>query len=235
MTRDEVIKVVLMRCGMRQNDKVLQEAAVMELTLQQQTKLERAHFKPWFLLSETETTVTFPSEERIPLPKNFLQEYEEGALSIRDYDDDKEDIEGYVPPPYRDLVKDDYDYLKVKFPPGDYGRGYDYAPQAYAIVGTYITLHPAPQRTYMLKMKYYKKAETFAQPYGEGADLTNEWLTQAPDWVIGELGAVIAGSYIKDDATAGKFAEQANRAKGEIYVDQVARDEANRTRSMGDD
>jgi hypothetical protein len=235
MTRDEAVKIILMRCGMRQNDKALQEAAVAEMMLAQQTRLERSAFKPWFLLSETESTVTFPTEERIPLPKNFLQEYEEGALDIRDYDDDQEDLPGYVVPRYRPLVKEDYDLLQDRFPAP--GHGYDsaYAPQAYAIVNNYITLHPAPQRTYMLRMKYYKKAEVFPQPFGEGAGLSNEWLTICPDWIIGETGAVLAGSYIKDDATAAKFSEQAALARQAIYVEHVARDEANRRRSMGDD
>lgn len=234
MTRDEAVKIILMRCGMRQNDKALQEAAVAEMILAQQTRLERSAFKPWFLLSETESTVTFPTEERIPLPKNFLQEYEEGALDIRDYDDDREDLEGYIVPAYRSLTKDDYDYLQMKYPKG-YGRSHDYAPQAYAVVGNYITLHPVPERTYMLRMKYYKKAEVFTQPYGEGRELSNEWLTIAPDWIIGETGAVLAGSYIKDDATAAKFAEQASQARLAIYTEHVAREEANRSRSMGDD
>lgn len=234
MTRDEAVKIILMRCGMRQNDKALQEACVAEMVLAQTTRLERSAFKPWFLVSETSTTVTFPTEERIPLPRDFLQEYEEGAIAIRDYDDDREDLPLYVPPPFRNLVKDDYDYLQVKYPPG-IGRGYDYVPQAYAVVGNYITLHPAPQRTFMLRMKYYKKADTFPQPYGEGAELSNEWLTICPDWIIGETGAIIAGSYIKDDATAAKFAEQASLARQAMMIEHTARDEANRMRSMGDD
>lgn len=234
MTRDEAVKIILMRCGMRQNDKTLQEAAVAEMTLVQQTRLERSAFKPWFLLSETSSAVTFPSEERITLPKDFLQEFEEGALYIRDYDDDKEDQPGYVPPPFRALPKDDYDYLLERFPAG-YGRTSSYSPQAYSITNNYINLHPAPQGTYMLRMKYYKKAEVFSAPYGEGDELSNEWLTICPDWIIGETGAVLAGSYIKDDATAAKFAQQAAEARQAVYVEHVARDEANRQRSMGDD
>lgn len=235
MTRDQAIKLVLMRCGMRQNDKTLQEAAVEELAMVQQTRLERSAFKPWFILSETESTVTFPMEERIPLPRNFLQEYEEGALYMRHYDDDREDLPGYVPPEYIPIVKDDYDHLVAKYPQGIDRWGRDNSPKGYAVVGNYITLHPAPQGTFMLKMKYYKRADTLLTPYGTGTEWTNEWLTVAPDWVIGELGAIIAGSYIKDTATQGIFAAQAAEARQAIYTEHVARDEANRSRSMGDD
>lgn len=236
MTRDQAIKLVLMRCGMRQNDKMLQEACVQELALAQQTRLERSAFKPWFILSETESTITFPTEERIPLPKDFLQEYEEGSLFMRNYDDDAEDTPGYTPPPFIPIVKDDYDYLVAKYPTGSLDRwGRDNHPKGYAVVGNYVTLHPAPQGTFMIKMKYYKRAATLLTPYGTGEEWTNEWLSVSPDWVIGELGSIIAGSYIKDDATAAKFAEQAASARQAIYTEHVARDEANRSRSMGDD
>lgn len=237
MTRDEAIKIILRRCGMRQNDKLLQEACVEEMALAQTTRLERSAFKPWFLLSETESTVTFPTEERIPLPRNFLQEYEEGSLWMRVYEDDREDLPGYVPPAYSHIVKDDYDHLVAKYPAAIDRWGRDYYPKGYAIVGNYITLHPVPMGTYMLKMKYYKRAATLLLPYGDpaAAEWTNEWLTVCPDWVIGEVGAVIAGSYIKDDTTAAKFNDQAAGARQAIYTEHVARDEANRSRSMGDD
>lgn len=237
MTRDQAINIILMRCGMRQNDKTLQAACVQEMVLAQQTRLERSAFKPWFILSETSSTITFPTEERIPLPADFLQEYEEGSLFMRPYDDDMEDTPGYVPPKFVALKKDDYDYLVEKYPAGEDRWGRDNYPKGYAVVGTYITLHPVPQGTYMLRMKYYKKAAVSLLPFGDpaAADWTNEWLTVCPDWVIGEVGAVIAGSYIKDDATAVKFAEQAAGARQAIMVEQVAREEANRSRSMGDD
>lgn len=229
MTRDQAIELILMRCGMRQNDKTLQRACVLELQLAQQSKLERAGFKPWFLISETESTVTMPLEERIPLPRGFLQEYEEDCLWIRSWDEDQEEVEGYVPPPYRVIVKDDYDTNKVRLYESNW-------PRAYAIVNNYLILTPAPQGTFMLKMKYYKAGTLITADYGttEGAT-SNVWLDNAPDWLIGETGAVIAGQYIKDEATAAQFRQQADAARSAVMIEHTARDEANRMRNMGDD
>lgn len=229
MTRDQAIKLILMRCGMRQNDKLLQAACVEEMQLAQQTKLERAGFKPWFLISETESTITMPFEERIPLPKGFLQEYEEDCLWIRPFDETTEDVEGAVLPPWGLVNKDDYDTNMVR----RYGTN---APHAYAIVNNYIILTPTPQGTFSLKMKYYKAGALITADYGatEGAT-SNVWLDNAPDWLIGETGAVIAGQYIKDEATAAQFRQQAADARSAVMIEHTARDEANRMRNMGDD
>lgn len=229
MTRDQAIELILMRCGMRQNDKVLQRACVLEMQLAQQSKLERSGFKPWFLISETESTVTMPLEERIPLPKGFLQEYEEDCLWIRDWDEDQEETPGYPIPPYHVIVKDDYDINKVR-------RYESNRPYAYSIVNNYIILTPVPQGTFMLKMKYYKAGALITGDYGsEAGDTSNVWLDNAPDWLIGETGAVIAGQYIKDEATAARFEKQAADARSAIMIEHTARDEANRMRNMGDD
>jgi hypothetical protein len=230
MTRDQAIKLILMRCGMRQNDKALQEACVVEMQLAQQTKCERAGFKPWFLLSENSTTITMPGENRVPVPKDFLQEYEEGALRIRAWDEDREEEPGYTVPPWQPLRKFDEDDSEDV-----YGTVAN-RPLRYSIVNGYFVITPAPDYTYMLRMRYYKAAPLITEPYGEEGSVTsNVWLQQAPDWLIGETGLVIAGSYIKDDATAAKFADQAKTARDAIYVEHCAREEANRTRSMGDD
>lgn len=229
MTRDDAIKLILMRCGMRQNDKTLQDACVVEMQLAQQTKLERAAFKPWFLLSENETTVTESFEERIPLPRGFLQEYEEGSLWIRDYDDDRDGLPGYTPPPYNEVKKVDYEQEGERFQ-------FDGRPRVYSIVHDYFTLSPRPNGNYQLKMRYYKAAPLIADAFSSAAGASsNVWLDLAPDWLIGETGAIIAGSYIKDAATAAEFKAQAENARAAIMVEHVARDEANRSRQMGDD
>lgn len=229
MTRDEAIDLILMRCGMRQNDKVLQRACVLEMALAQATKCERASFKPWFLLSENSTTITMPGENRVPVPKDFLQEYEEGALRMRRWEEDSEETPGYRPPPFQRLVKEDVD---------DAGDVFEYTnrPRTYSIVNGYFVILPIPDFTYMLRMRYYKSAPQLKEPYGEEAQVTsNVWLEHAPDWIIGETGAVIAGQYIKDEATAAQFRAQADAARSAIMIEHVAREEANRQRSMGDD
>lgn len=223
MTRDQAIAIILARCGRRQNDTFLQTQAVLEMALKQETTLEGADFKPWFLLSEYMHALTGANEPRIPLPANFLEELEEGILWVQ--------APGATT--YTKLVRDDLDILEERYIDSEPG-----VPEAYAIAGKDAVLFPTPADAYPMKMRCYLREPTLDYAYGEATNAdptTNEWLTHAADWLIGEVGAVIAGQYIKDEPTAAKFAEEAMKGRARLYVAHVAREEANRQRSMGDD
>jgi len=223
MTRDEVIKLVLSRCGNRTKDTYLAGQCVQELALIQQTTLEGADFKPWFLLSEYMHATTGALESRMPLPTNFLEELEEGILWVRP--------PGQVK--YQPLRRDDLDVLEERYLDNEPAM-----PTNYAIVRQYAVLFPKPDTAYPLKVRCYLREPTLMYEYGQEASQTvktNQWLTECPDWVVGELGAKIAGSYIKDEATAAKFKEEAMAARTRLYVSTVAREEMNRQRSAGDD
>ena len=227
MTRDEAIKLILQRCGNRADDTVLQAAAVLEMALAQETVLEQADFKPWFLLSEVMRASTGAAEQRMPLPDRFLEEHEEGLLWIKNPSSGK----------YEPLTRDDADKLEDY-----YGETQSRKPEKYAIVRNYIVLFPVPDLAYPLKMRCYQREVTLTYAFGSeagqvmaGSPVTNAWLTNAADWIIGETGAQIAGQYLKDRETAARFQEDANKAKQRLYVQHIAREEANRDRSAGDD
>lgn len=223
MTRDEAIKIVLSRCGNRVKDTYLQQQCVQELALIQQTKLEGADFKPWFLLSEYMHAVCGRLEARMPLPENFLEELEEGILWVR----------APGQPKFEPLRRDDLDILEERFLDHEPS-----IPEQYAIVRNYAVLFPTPSQAYPMKVRCYLREPLLTYAYGDEANQTrktNLWLSEAPDWVIGELGKVIAGQYLKDEATAAKFAEDAATARARLYVNCVAREEMNRQRDMGDD
>lgn len=218
MTRDEAIKIILQRCGDREDDEFLQRACVSEMALVQQMELEQADFKPWFLLSEFMHAKTGKLEPRMPVPTNFLEEHEEGLLWIR--------------PPggnFRPMQGDTVDVLDEYYL--DYAPG---IPERYGIARNYIILYPTPAEEYPLKMRCFLKEPTFSVPYGEGTG-TNAWLTHAADWLIGATGKKIAGHYLQDESRAQKFAEEGQAAKQRLYVQHVAREEMNRERSSGDD
>lgn len=219
MTRDEAIKLILQRCGRREDDKFLQEACVLEMKLAQEMELEQADFKPWFLLSEFMHAKTGNGEARMPLPANFLEEHEEGLLWLRPIGGTR----------YEPLNGDDVDTLEEYYL--DYAPG---QPAQYGLAKNYFILFPTPNAEYPLKMRCYLKEPTFTAAYGEGA-VTNAWLTHAADWLIGVTGDKIASLYLKDAQTAQKFAEEGQKAKQRLYVQHVAREEMNRKRSSGDD
>lgn len=221
MTRDDAVKIILGRCGNRIGDTYLQQQCILEMAMKQQTVLEQADFKPWFLLSEYMHAVCGALEPRMPLPPAFLEEYEEGLLWIK--------APGSAI--YDRMLHDDNDVMEARFIEEQPGL-----PRAYSIVRDYIVLHPTPLAAYPMKMRCYLKEPTLTHDYEATASVqTNAWLTHAADWLIGETGKVIAGQYLKDEATAAKFAEEAMAARTRLYVAHVAREEMNRSRSQGDD
>jgi hypothetical protein len=220
MTRDEAIAVILGRCGQRQNDAVLQAACVTEMNMVVADVLEKDTFKPWFLLSEGEVATVTVGEERLPLPPRFLEEYEEGSLYIRES----------AATDWILLTKDDYDVNQARY-------GFDSGqPRRYSIVGDYIMLSPPPDIAYQARMRHYKKQLPITEAYGSpGAVVDHAWLINSPMWLIGAVGTIIAGEYIKDQPTADRFAALAKDSRDKVYKAHVAREEANRMRQMGED
>lgn len=210
MNRDEIITLVLNRCGNRSNDTAITSAAALEL-VEVQKKLEGESELPWFL--ETEWTRATLDAYRIALPEDFLLEMEDAHLYLTQVDGT--DYE---------LVKDDFDALKGKYKASDPSQ-----PKTYALVGDYFYFFPTPDVTYPLSMIYYAK-----EPELSDTVLTNRWTTYASDWLVGELGVTIAGEYTKDGEQAKIFAGHAARAQTRVLNQTIARREANVLRSMGD-
>lgn len=221
MKRDQVIEIILQRCGQRQDDVVLQAACVSEMALVQETILEQADFKPWFLLSEYHHTIVNTTDTRLPLPPNFLEEHDEGTVWVRDLTQS---------PVWFKVSKDDQDHLEEKY--GD-APG---MPKEYSIVGNYINLFPLPDKHYNIRMRFYERQPQLLTPYKtEQAVEENAWLRHAADWIMSETGAIVAEQYAKDKATGDAFRLQATEARKRVYSQTIAREEANRSRSMGDD
>lgn len=221
MTRDQLIKAVLTRLGQRQNDTKLQEAAVLEQQLIQYNQLEGAKFKPWFLLSEYEQTTVLSGEYKVSLPVRFLEEWEEGSLWLaNDPVNDPNDRTG--------LPKDDYDYLTAKYP----GEG---AIRAYSIAGSYFLLSPRLSADTVLQMRYYKREVLMDDAYGLPAPVNpeNKWTKYAADWYMAELGFVLAKHYTRDDQSAARFEADKVLAQERVYIETIARAEANVNRQMG--
>lgn len=223
MTRDEAVDIILARCGNKGSNVFLRAQTIKEMAVKQETVLERADFRPWFLLSEYLHANTGVLEPRMPLPPLFLEEYEEGLLWIKPIGATK----------YDKMSHDDLDTLEEYYV--DYVAG---QPKQYAIVRQYAVLFPTPNAAYPLKMRCYLKEPTLTYPYatpGPTDPITNQWLTNAADWLIGETGQIIAGQYLRDPERAAMFEKEAIKARASLYVAHVAREEMNRTRSQGDE
>ena len=76
MLESEVISLVAYKLGnIRGQDDVIKAAIYSEIE-----GLEQGLFHPWFLLSENNHYTITKDDRRVPVPADFLAEYEEGAL-----------------------------------------------------------------------------------------------------------------------------------------------------------
>lgn len=220
MTRDQLIDLVLARLGQRQRDTKLRDAAILEQQLIQSLNLERTDFKPWFLLSEYEETIVKAGEYKISLPERFLEEWEEGTLYVLP--------DPTQPASRQALIKKDYeDSLGDPNSPN----------MTYAIAGNYFLLPMPLTQDTTFQMRYYKGELIMSEPYGAPDQIVpgNKWTDLAADWYMAELGFLLSANYTYDDAAMQKFAQALGQAKHRIYVETIARQEANSSRTMGGD
>lgn len=132
MTRDEAVAIIQQQLGFR-SDLTSTIITTMKLA---QDQLELGPTLPWFLLSERSFNLTTVDDQRVPVPLDFLQEYEESAL-IFVKSADEEII----------LGKRDLDKLLKDFPAGlPEDDNQTREPQFYALRGTYFIIFPVPDQ-----------------------------------------------------------------------------------------
>lgn len=179
-------------------------------------------FLPWFLRTEVENAYTIANEERVPVPLDFIREWDDDALYY--YNPAADPTLGqnqWVP-----LVKDALNYNRVK-----YGALYPVTTQinrdaisappirAYSLDGKYFRIFPTPTDVYQLKMIYYGN-DTPLDPANDG---TNKWLTYAPNVLIGEAGYNVAAT-ARDNDRMTYFEKLRDESLARAYVDTIGQD-----------
>lgn len=225
MTRDQWATVILNRIGQRGGaaspvDAVLLQQVKDEFQVQQE-ELEKAEMgtMPWFLEQEY-TNASFKTTNgsaTIAVPSGFLREWDEVKCTL--FYQDTTQSDQWVP-----IKKADYDELKVML--GDANPG---KPLGYCMVGTNYRVFPTPDAAYNLKALIYV-ADTPLTSDGQ-----NNWLTYAPRVLVGKVGETIARFNIRDEDAAAFFADMHAQGAAGLLRDNVARKEAGRSRSMGDE
>jgi len=205
MTRDEAVARIKRRLSNR-TDSALDTTIVDELQFaQEQMEHDLRLSPPWFLLEELSDASTTALEERLPLPSDFLQEYEQGTLWL---------VDTALEDPFVDLPKGFYQGLKHKYP----GTG---QPKAYSLDGKYFRLHPTPDAVYTMRMLYYKKDAVL------DTDIENEWLQEAPGVLWGRAGLGMA-EMLHDDRATTYFATHYREAREGLAKAMVTRSITNR-------
>lgn len=210
MTKDEAMTFLSSIMGNR-SDLTTRGPLMLKMA---QSHYERGPEYPWFLLSESSTIRTQIGERRIPLPSDFIEEYEDGAL-FYDPEDGSRQCE---------LEKEDYDYLQ-EF----YGSDCTGTPQAYSFDGLYFNIFPLPNALSLLRMKYYKKDVDITSLSGSA---TNKWLTYAPNCLIGWAGQNLAATY-RDVVAANRFQQLENEARIVLDRQNESHKHSNRQYQVG--
>jgi hypothetical protein len=214
MTRDEAVDLLMGRLA-RRTSTVTQQDVINEMVFVQEFILEEDPTPLWFLLTERATAQTTADEERLPVPADFLLEWEEGALYI-----EKDD--GSVVA----MVRDDWDRIKERVT----GTG---QPEYYDIAGEYFVMRKVPDKAYTMHMRYYAKQASLAGTYGDvGSAVENDWLKYAADLLIAETGVIISNQYLQSPTMVEMFMTQGAKAKDRLIRKDTIMKETNKQRFM---
>ena len=208
MLRDEAVARIQRILGYR-TDKT---SEIIDALVDAQVNLEKEPIKPWFLLTEIASINTVAGDERVPVPSDFLLEYEDDALFK--YDSAALPAYKWVP-----LRKDHLQVLRHDFS----GSG---APRAYSLDGDYFRLFPTPDAIYTLKQIYYAEDASLT------ANIENGWLKNIPDLLIGIAGIKMAGP-IRDASALKIFVDMERSSRTRLFQANEARQHTNHEYVMG--
>jgi len=217
MKRDDFVDTLMRRLGNNQ-DATLREDIIAEMVIAQGQLLEQDVFKPWFLISEESSSATIVADERVLLPVDFLSFWEESP--VYRYDTELAD-------PYIAMPREDW---------GDITSNLDYSgtPTHFDMAGRYLMMRPVPDAIYPLRFWYYKRGSDLTGAYGDSNNIENVWLEHANDWLMGEVGFVIASQYLQmKDNAAALFTSQATRARNRVMSLNIAQQEILKERIIG--
>ena len=217
MLRDAAVDLIMKRLG-NSTDLTLQQDIINEMVLAQETVLEGDILSPWFLVTEESAAVTAVAEERVALPADFILPWEHGFLFR--YDVALDD-------PYIEMQREDWDEIKE-------GLNFSGTPTHYDIAGAYILMRPLSDEIYPLRMRYVGRGLDLSGVYGDANNIENVWLQHAADWLIGEVGYIIADQYLQQvPAKVKSFQLQAARGRTRVYNLNVAMEETMKVRIRG--
>lgn len=175
MNRADMITRIRRRLGYNTG---LNAAIITDAIDDAQNELEELMEKPWFLESEEATIECTPSEERVPVPSNFLSLIPEQDLYVVDNNSVRWPL---TPLTTAQLRRTDQLILSNRVITG--------VPQFYALQGEYFRLYPVPQSNYQLKLIYYKRLVKMTADEDE-----NDWAKHTPNSLIGKAGMIITAA-----------------------------------------
>lgn len=226
MNGDDFLTTLQYRLGKRTD--FTAAMVLLEAEMVRKNILEAATFKPWFLQAEDTSISTTASQEYISRPTDFLHfDAEDDWCQIAYNDPDDTSGDPWVP-----IVLDDWNVIRTFYrTKSTEAADLSGKPEKGALVFNRLYMRPIPDAVYSTRWRYYKTDTAF--------DFTvaseNLWLQHASDWVMGEVGFIFASQYVRDADVVGTFALMKQEGRKRVYNETIARFEAGKMRSMGDD
>lgn len=215
MLRDAAVNLLMNRLGQRKQD-ALKDQIIGEMVYVQENLLEGNATQFWFTLSDVVTLNTVANDDKITLPTDFIQEWEDGNLYLQNADGSESEV-----------IRADWDLLKAETELTGTG-----SPRFYDLAGDYMLLKKTPDAVYSIELRYHQRQTTLAGIFGDAANIENNWLKHASDWLIAEVGIIIAGQYLQSDKIVSMFGQQSQVALDRLIKKNTAFVEANKTRNM---
>jgi hypothetical protein len=131
--------------------------------------------------------------------------------------------------PHRTSVENGKMYLTAKpFDEADlfYADTAAGEPQAYTLRSTAVKFWPVPNATYAVTASYYVRGTLL------DAELTNAWLTEAPELLIARAGLIVAID-LENETSTKKFAAMFTKWQSWLIAEMADREEHDMVRAMG--
>lgn len=201
MTKAEAIQRINEGLGFRS----ISDAVITRRLIEAQRELERGKTLPQFLIQEDAEITLIQGAREIPLPDDFIREYDDGQTWTMRFMSD-----AAIP-----IRKVDLNSLLILRPPTDPGP-----PQYYVIRSQSLYFGRFADLTYTIAYSYYGHARTLL------TNDTNAW-TDDPsgyDWLVGVAGYRLA-SDLRDAGAAKLFAEMRAEGRAALLGEIVAQDD----------
>lgn len=213
MTGERFLDLLMGRLGGR-TEATLRATALLEAQHVQENALEGDAFLPWFLIKQDTSLVLSVGTREVVVPSDFIREVEDDdALVVVD----SEGIE-------HTLEKKSLAELRAFWTPEATAS----VPKNYALVGSNLMIFPLSEKALQLKLRYFAK-----QALLNDDSVETSWLKYASDLLLARVGYIMSSLHIRDDEKAAEFAGQITAARSRLIAEDQAREEANRSRTMG--
>lgn len=213
MTGERFLDLLMGRLGGR-TEATFRATCLLEAQQAQETVLEGDAFLPWFLIKQDPNLALAVATREVAIPADFIREVEDDdALVVVD----GEGIE-------HELEKKSLEELRGHWTPEATAS----VPKNYTLVGGNFLVFPLPEEALQVKARYFARQTLINDDAVE-----TTWLKYASDWLLAQTGYTMASFHVRDDEKAIEFLQAISIARTRIIGENTAREEANRSRTMG--